>query len=58
MKKLSIFSKDLDDSPLILLKKVFENGFVSKILGNMKKEKGFFSENCFLTASEETGFVV
>ena len=29
MKKLSIFSKDLDDSPLILLKKVFQNGFVS-----------------------------
>ena len=29
MKKLSVFSKDLDDSPLILLKKVLENGFVS-----------------------------
>ena len=28
MKKVSIFSKDLADSPLILLKKVFENGFV------------------------------
>ena len=27
LKKLSIFSKDLDDSFLILLKNVFENGF-------------------------------